>query len=173
PARAHALLPSVKLIALLREPAARAYSQYQHSVKQGWETLPFEQALRAEAERLQGEEEKLLADPSYRSFAHQHQSYVARGRYLVQLERWATHYVWSQILVISSERFYTDPASALSTTFEFFGLDGADVGPFEIHNASAYAEAIDPQLLTNLRHAFREDNERLFSSLGDDLEWER
>jgi hypothetical protein len=75
------------------------------------------------------------------------------------------------LLVLSSERFYADPAAALRTTLEFLGLDDAEVGPFEVHNASAYTSPMDPQTLANLKHAFRDDNDRLFAMLNDDLGW--
>jgi hypothetical protein len=38
----------------------------------------FEGAIAREDDRLQGEEEKILDDPSYRSINHQHYSYLAR-----------------------------------------------------------------------------------------------
>ena len=55
PARVAAMLPDVRLIAILRDPVDRAYSHYQLSVREGRESLPFEQALAAEPERIAGE----------------------------------------------------------------------------------------------------------------------
>src|SRR6187200_1451927 len=63
PERARSLVPDAKLIALVRNPVDRAYSQYQHAVALGREPLSFEDALAAEDERLVGEVERLLADP--------------------------------------------------------------------------------------------------------------
>src|SRR3712207_8898004 len=51
-----------KLIVLLRDPVQRAYSQYQHEVARGFETLGFEEAIEAEPGRLAGEIERLAAD---------------------------------------------------------------------------------------------------------------
>ena len=79
PARVAAELPGVLLVALLRDPVPRAYSQYQLSVRDGHEQLGFEEALRAEPDRLAGEEARLLSDRAYRADAHRHQSYAARG----------------------------------------------------------------------------------------------
>jgi hypothetical protein len=44
PERLHDL-PGTRLIALLRNPVDRAYSHYQHEVRLGVETLPFEDAI--------------------------------------------------------------------------------------------------------------------------------
>lgn len=44
--------PSAKIIILLREPVGRAYSNYQHLVRDGREYGSFEEALAAETDRL-------------------------------------------------------------------------------------------------------------------------
>jgi len=44
--------PEAKIIILLREPVGRAYSNYQHLVRDGREPSSFEDALAAEADRL-------------------------------------------------------------------------------------------------------------------------
>ena len=77
-----------RAVQILRDPVERAWSHYRHEVELGYETLDFEAALEREVERLAGEADRLLADPSATSFAHQHHGYAARGRYLEQLERW-------------------------------------------------------------------------------------
>ena len=82
PSRVATTIPNARLIAILRDPISRAYSQYHHELARGFETLPFLDALKSEEERLAGEAERLCADPSYRSFSHQHHSYVARGIYV-------------------------------------------------------------------------------------------
>src|SRR5690348_14107616 len=52
-------LPSIKLIAMLRDPVERAYSSYKHEFARGFETeADFERALALEDERLEGEIEK-------------------------------------------------------------------------------------------------------------------
>ena len=88
PERVHALLPGVKLVALLRDPVARAYSHYQHEVALGREPLSFEDALAAEDERTRGEVERLVADPRAFSRAWWDHTYASRGLYADQLERW-------------------------------------------------------------------------------------
>ena len=88
PERVAKVLPNVKLIALLRNPVDRAYSHYNHMLRVGREPLPFEEAITREAERLDGEAEKIVANLRYSTFKHLHYSYLARGRYIEQLEKW-------------------------------------------------------------------------------------
>ena len=76
PKRVFSLVPEVKLIVLLREPGDRAYSQYQHAVALGRETLSFEDALAAEDARVRGEVERLEADPKAFSFAWWNQTSI-------------------------------------------------------------------------------------------------
>jgi hypothetical protein len=91
PQRLRAVAPNVKLIVLLRNPVERAYSHYLLERSRGDESLSFAEALAADAARLAGEEDRLLADPTYVSVTHKHASYLARGDYAPQLKRWFAH----------------------------------------------------------------------------------
>lgn len=46
PARIHARNPAAKIIAILRDPVARAYSQYLKDLREGWQEVPFYAALK-------------------------------------------------------------------------------------------------------------------------------
>lgn len=41
----------VKIIVIIRNPTDRAFSNYLHHIREGWETISFENALQAEADR--------------------------------------------------------------------------------------------------------------------------
>jgi hypothetical protein len=115
-------LPDVKLIALLRDPTARAYSHFQMSVFKGNETiLDFEAALAAEHERLQGETENLMADPDYFSFFYQKHSYYARGLYCQQLKHWMRFFQRSRLHVTQNELLFDDSQAELDKLVLFWG----------------------------------------------------
>ena len=58
-------LPGVKLIALVRDPVERAYSQHAHELARGFESeTSFGRALALEPARLRGQEERLAVDPT-------------------------------------------------------------------------------------------------------------
>ena len=143
PGRVAEHLPQVKLIALLRDPVGRAYSHYQHEVARGFETLSFEEAIEAEPARLAGETERMLAEPLYNSFAHQHHSYLARGRYHEQLERWRARFDDRQLLVLSSERFFADPGRCFEQVLDFLELPAFTPDGYEKHNAHDYRKMGD------------------------------
>jgi hypothetical protein len=170
PGRVAEHLPQVKLIALLRDPVQRAYSHYQHEVARGFETLSFEEAIEAEPARLASETERMAADPLYNSFAHQHHSYLARGRYAEQLDRWRSHFADEQLLVLSSERFFAEPERTFARVLDFIGLPAFTPDAFERHNAYDYRQ-MGAEVRARLVEHYRAPNRRLYESLGDDLGW--
>jgi hypothetical protein len=171
PARVAEHLPGVRLIALLRDPVQRAWSHYQHEVARGFETLPFEEAIEREPERLAGEVERMLADPLYVSFSHQHHSYLARGVYAEQLAAWWARFPAERLLVLSSERFFADPAGTFGRVLDFLELPAFTPAAYQRHNAHDSARLDDP-LRRRLADYYREPNRRLYAALADDLGWD-
>jgi hypothetical protein len=163
-------LPDARLILLLRDPVQRAYSHYQHEVARGFETLGFEEAIRAEPERLAGEHERLLAEPFYNSFAHQHHSYLARGHYDDQLATWRSLFPDRQLLVLSSERFFAEPDRAFRRVLDFLELPPFTPAVYERHNAHDYRQMGESMQAMLVEH-YRQPNRRLYETLGEDLGW--
>jgi Sulfotransferase domain len=167
---AHAV-PDARLIAVLRDPVKRAFSHYHHEREGGFEDRPtFEEALDAEDARLDGEVARMRQDPSYASFSHQHHSYVSRGRYAEQLDRWFTLFPEERILLLTSEEFYGDTAATFAVVERFLGIPSHPIETFKTYNAHTY-DPMDPATLERLRATFREPNERLAERLGRDPGW--
>ncbi len=170
--RVQATIPKVKLIALLRNPVARAYSHYQHEVDGGFEPLAtFEEALGAEVERLEGERERLLADPGYRSFAFRHFSYQARSRYAEHLAEWFERFPREQILVIRSEDLFADPEATYAEVLRFLGLAPHSLRTFKRYNAHGAPQGVAPETAARLEASFEGPNRALRDLLGRDLGW--
>ena len=107
PRRMRKLLPEAKLVAVLRNPVDRAYSQFQMSRRQGLEEIEsFEEAAAAEEERLRPEVARMAADPRYNSWDFGAWSYLARSRYAEQLERWLGLFPRDQFLFIKAEDLF-------------------------------------------------------------------
>jgi hypothetical protein len=121
--RIAARLPEVKILFVLREPVQRTVSHYHWEVRHGFESLSLADALNQEEERLTGERERLLADDSYRSFAHRHWSYQARGQYADQLDEAHRWFAPEQIRILRFEEFFADPAANVGEVYDFLGLD--------------------------------------------------
>jgi hypothetical protein len=163
-------VPEAKIIALLRHPVDRAQGHWAERVRAGVETLDFAAAIEAEPGRLAGEEARMLADPGYVSFAHQHWSYVDQGRYARGLSRWFDAYPRHQILVVRSEDLYDDPATAYDQVLDFLGLGEHRPAELSGWNRSANAR-IEPDLRAHLQGLLAPDIEATETLLDRDLGW--
>ncbi len=172
PARAARHVPTLKLIALLRDPVERTYSHYKEQRRNGLETLTFEQALDAEPSRTAGEEERLLADDGYRSFPHEQQSYARQSEYDRGLARWLQHFPREQLLVLASENYYADPGAACQQVFSFLGLGPLTyAGRTALNAAPAAPMAAETRARLTARFAPHvHETERL---TGQSFPWER
>ena len=171
PERAAGLLPGVKLVAILRNPIDRAFSHYQHEVRDGRETLSFPDAIAREAERLAGEEERLRRDSSYYSYNHHRYSYTTRGRYLEQLTRWMQHYPRARLLVVQSERLFSEPAAVCAELYQFLGLRPHRLEKYPAFYQGNYERAMAPELRARLADYFEPHNRALYQWLGTAYDW--
>jgi hypothetical protein len=164
-------LPAVKLIFLLRNPASRAYSHYQHSRRRGREPLSFGEAIAAEPQRMAGLHEHLLADPTAHSAGHRHHSYVTRGRYAEQLEAWFARFAREQIMVVQAERLFKQPGEVFADVCRFLELDDWQPREFATHNSGRYHDPMPIEIRQQLTRHFEPANERLFDLLGVRYDW--
>jgi hypothetical protein len=171
PCRAAALVPDARLIVLLRNPVERAYSQYQHSCRKGFETRSFEQAIEEELLLVGAEARRLEEDPRYRSEMHQHRAYVTRGQYVEQLERWARWYPRSRFLVLTSEQLFREPAMAYAEVLRFLDLPPFRPAAFGTHNRHPHAAKLNPGTRAALDAHYAPWNQRLSEWLGWTPEW--
>ncbi len=107
--------PDVAAIAVLREPADRAISHYEHERARGAERLPLPLALLAERRRLRSD-----TDPLAHGSAARVASYRDRGRYAPQLARLSA--LVSRTLLLSMEQLALDPGGTLLEVHRFLGI---------------------------------------------------
>ena len=167
PARVAEALPDVKLIVLLRNPIFRAYSQYTHSAKLEFETRSFVDAVNDEIQQI------LTGNhmPEPNTVEHRERSYVDRGIYLVQLQRWQQYFPQSQILLLISEDFFDNPQSTLREIMEFLGIEALDMKDslFATHNQSLYSKHMSPETYKRLAEFYQPYNTQLESEFRLDL----
>lgn len=164
------VLPDAKLIVLLRNPVERAYSHYNHEIKNRTETLSFEAALESEQERLRGESEKIVQDGNYRSLRHRNFSYLARGIYADQLEAVFQVFDRKQVMILESDTYFKRPAEVLRQTCSFLQVPEWRPQTFPKLNEGSYAEMKEAtrQFLENYYQAH---NQRLFHLLDRTFAW--
>jgi hypothetical protein len=168
--RARQIVPGARIVALLRHPVDRAHGHWAERSRQGVEPLGFAAALEAEDRRLAGEEQRMLADPSYVSFAHQHFSYVDQGRYARGLARWMSAFPRQQLLVLRSEDLFADPITAYRQVLSFLGLDDRVPGELAAWNNRA-RDMLDPDLGARLHQLLAPDIEAVEELLDRPMDW--
>jgi hypothetical protein len=105
PERIHAYYPNTKLIAILRNPIGRSFSQYRNAIKAGEipESTPFEEYLTNEPSALE------------------------QGFYHEQLARYDALFPKSQMLVLIYEDIRKDPIAFMRHIYEFLGIESTFV----------------------------------------------
>lgn len=173
PRRVAETLPEIRLIAMIRNPVDRAFSDYQHKVRQEIEHLSFEEAVDAEEERLRGEWEKVLTDDGYISPNLRRYSYVSRGIYVDQLKEWHRYFDPEQLLILRSEDFFEDPIGVTKQVQRFVGLPRRepDIDAVKGRNVGGYKAEMASETRHRLQEYFEPHNQRLYDYLGRDFGW--
>ena len=111
PERIQQYIPDVKLIAILRNPVERAYSNFLHTIRDGIEPFPdFAQALEAEENRIR--------ERWWLGFYYKH-----TGFYYTQLKRYFDRFDSNQVRVYLYEDLVNDSTGMLKDIFQFLGVD--------------------------------------------------
>ncbi len=164
-------LPNVKLIILLRNPICRAYSHHKMEYSRGTDDLEFDVAIHHEEKRLRNEIKQMIMNENYNSYAHQHYSYLERGKYIYQLKEWSSLFDKNQILTIKSEDMFDDPDSIYKEVCEFLELPIISLNEYKAHNKGNSAQIPD-DLKQELVKYFKPYNFLLYAFLGRDFNWE-
>ena len=170
PARVAELIPMARLVVLLRNPVDRAYSHYQLKRAKGHESVEFADAIEQEVSRLQNVVAATSPETAYLHPVFRYNSYLSRGRYAEQLQRWFTHFSRDRFLILKSEDFFNDPYGAFGSVLQFLGLSEWKPRTFRHANARRYPP-LDPELRTRLTEYFRPHNQALAALLGEDFQW--
>ncbi|WP_291323737.1 sulfotransferase domain-containing protein [Desulfonatronospira sp.] len=169
PQRIFNLVPEVKLIALLRNPVERAISHYFHEKRKGREQLPALEAFQSEKSRI----EAALGQHDYKSLNFIHHTYLKRGLYAEQLERYLQLFDKQQLLLIKSEDFFNSPGEALAKTCGFLNInDKHHFSNLTPRNIGHNKHSIDNPVREYLMQYYLPHNQRLCNLLGQNFTWE-
>lgn len=164
--RASAMLGQAHIVALLREPLARAVSNWQFSTVNGFEDRPLEQALLDNLEHARGWDTSSTSASPY--------AYLERGRYADYLEPWfdlfrpTVHVRFFEELVGDGEgvsELYA--ALGVDSSFRPPGLDR------QVNRSEASAPELSAELRERLGSYFATSDQRLRERLGRALPWDR
>jgi len=127
--------PEARLIVVLREPVARAYSAFWYARLCGWEDAEsFEEALGREPHRL-------AAD----GWEHWRRcAYVTNGRYAEALARIDRHFAPERTLVLFDEELRADPRGCVRRCCVHLGIEDlcATLDVSHMHNIAAQPRSV-------------------------------
>jgi len=103
-------LPGARVVILLRDPIAKAFSQYMHLVRDGREPLPFYQALQAEAERTRRGWSMIWR-------------YAGSSRYAARVRHYLDAFGAERVRIYRFEDFIADPQATLRDLWHWLGID--------------------------------------------------
>lgn len=113
-------LPAAKLIVLLRDPVARAYSHYQMYRRIGWEPRAWDEAINEELARIPecplteaGAAALPMLPPG---------NYLRRGIVLPFLRRWLQYYPKEQLLILHQADLLHSTPATVERVVRFLGL---------------------------------------------------
>jgi hypothetical protein len=147
--------PAMRLIVMLRDPVARAWSHWKMEYARGVETKPFAWCIREGRQRL------FDAEPW--GF-HRETSYVERGFYGEQMDEALRLFAREQVLVLRADDLRADPSGTLAQTRRFLGLPlGAAPRPREanVGRQMDYGSELTSADVAYLRGVYSRDLERL------------
>jgi hypothetical protein len=177
PERVAQVVPGARLIALLRDPVERAYSDYQMVARKDREHKTFEEAIGA-AENVRPPDDEVDDTPNRRGRAgpgHSRHGYLSRSIYVDQLLRWSEFFPREQLLVLKSEDFFEKPIEILKVVLQYLELPewepGEEVLEGGKRNEGGYEERMDPATRKRLEVYFEPHNRRLYDFLGTDFGW--
>src|SRR5699024_6375066 len=169
--RAAAMLGGAQIVALLREPVARAISNWQFSTANGYEDRPLEQAL---ADNLDSGRDWDRATTSVSPFA-----YLERGRYADHLQPWletfgdaASGGAYEGRVHL---RFFEELVGDADAVRELYAALGVDpqfrpsAAAERVNQSDAEAPVLPPRLLSRLQEYFAVSNEHLRRLLDREL----
>ena len=164
--RMHALLPEAKLVLSLRDPVDRAYSRYQHLLRE-----PGTEGLLRDGEVLLSFREcvdRLLGGKTLNGDANR---LLTSGHYAEELSHLYTLYPREQVHIVNFAELSQDPARVVAGVLAFFELPPVDLGPYDPIHVGGYTERMDAETEARLREYFAPHNAHLEELLGYSMGW--
>lgn len=170
--RIRAVNPAAKLVFLLRDPAERARSHFQHNVRAGCEPLDFAAAIAAEEGRIAADLAAATLDPGHVARQLALYGYRSRGVYAGFLEPFHRVFPAGQLLVLDSAKLFRNDPDELDLLSSFLGREVRIPDRAVRTNAGSYDREDDP-VMAELRSFYEPLDAGLADLTGRRFEWMR
>jgi hypothetical protein len=160
-ARIDNALPGARIVAIVREPLARAVSHYRFSFQNRAETLDLATALTPGAEARSYDAERFSVSPFH---------YLVRGRYVEHLQPWVDVFGLSRVHVVVFEELVAEPAT-LARVHRHLGVEERPPKSLgAVNPAGGPLPAIGNDQVRDIRRSFAQSNLELSRLFGINLD---
>lgn len=168
PRRIKEVLPSVKIILVLRNPTERAISNYFHEVKAGRETRSIVNAL-CRSEEFTERDLEIGSDSFYRALYF---SYKERGIYVRQIKRYMEIFKNEQIHILGSNSLFKYPDPTLQRVFGFLNVEtDFRIQDKQPSNVNPIKKHVPQDVYDYLNNFYRPYNDELLELLSGRVFW--
>jgi len=163
-------IPHVKIIAILRNPIDRAYSEYnenENTLKTG---ATFEDRIKEEITML----EKIAVETGSKEYDASviQKSVIAKGFYADQLKIWFKLFSKENILILTTEDFASNANVVFNTIFKFLDLESFTISNPKKLRRGTYVK-LNNETRARLVEIYKSKNLEFYNMIGKDLEWEK
>jgi hypothetical protein len=186
PGRIKAFNPHIKMLVILREPVERAYSAWNMFKKLYYnnrESL-IKNYFSLSNPGIREAMTEFLELPRYKSFEdcvadepvspeEPEPSFVRRGIYWEQLERYYRHFSREQILIIENRELRNNKTQVLDSILDFLRLPTGDWENHQLDdsNKGIYDEPIPDEIKRKLKAFYKPHNEKLYRLIDKEYNW--
>ena len=186
--RIHQHYPDAKIIVLMREPIARAYSAWNmyyqwalkgfiplaiHEIKQDDRKLLYSQFFEGAPPTFED-----YVDFELRLLAHEKQpiepSIIRRGLYADQVSRYLELFGSSQVLILGFRELVEQPEKLIARIQAFVNKDSNYTytqNSRQVHNPGRYIQHCPEKVSKRLEEFYAPFNERLWTIIGHQIPW--
>jgi hypothetical protein len=151
------VVPEVRLLFVIREPVARAYSNYLKTRKEGLETLSFEEAIAQEGARPS-------PLPPEKAYARPH-AYLSRGDYATFAERYFQTFGRDRVLFVLHEDIVLRPRTFWQHIQAFLGVTELPYQQLDVGVVNS-AREVGPPIFPKTEQRLRERMQPLVARFG-------
>jgi len=165
------IVPEARIIFMLRDPVARAWSEYRMFVKSGHEKEDFGVVVRRAMQWLSDPDKAPLCESALRSSFNPIR-YVCCGMYAAMMEKWLRCFPRDRVLIVFSEDYFERPAVVCRKVYEFLKLRDFQPDSYPHARDSGNRSRPEPEISAELRAFYAPYDKALRLLVDNPLPWD-
>ena len=156
-------LPDKKIIAILRNPIDRAYSEYNVDLRVNPNIQSFETIIQNEIDNMENKDDGEVIKNKH---------YLKNGIYFDQLKPWFELFPKKNILILSTEKFGEDANNIFNIIFKFLNLENYNIENSKRMQKGTYAK-LNPKTRERLLKFYKLKNNKLYDLINEKFDWDQ